>query len=85
FQPFTQLEAGNTRKYGGSGLGLNISQRLVGLMGGEIRVQSKPGVGFTFLFEIPLSQAVYGVSGRRVFFDHQPLILMMDDNELVLE
>ncbi|WP_338892206.1 hybrid sensor histidine kinase/response regulator [Aeromonas rivipollensis] len=85
FQPFTQLEAGNTRKYGGSGLGLNISQRLVGLMGGEIRVQSKPGVGSTFQFEIPLSQAVYGVSGRRVFFDHQPLILMMDDNELVLE
>ena len=85
FQPFTQLEAGNTRKYGGSGLGLNISQRLVGLMGGEIKVQSKPGVGSTFLFEIPLSQAVYGVSGRRVFFDHQPLILMMDDNELVLE
>ena len=33
FQPFTQLEAGNTRKYGGSGLGLNISQRLVELMG----------------------------------------------------
>ena len=85
FQPFTQLEAGNTRKYGGSGLGLNISQRLVGLMGGEITVQSKPGVGSTFLFEIPISQAVYGVSGRRVFFDHQPLILMMDDNELVLE
>ena len=85
FQPFTQLEAGNTRKYGGSGLGLNISQRLVGLMGGEIGVQSKPGVGSTFQFEIPLSQAVYGVSGRRVFFEQQPLILMMDDNELVLE
>lgn len=85
FQPFTQLEAGNTRKYGGSGLGLNISQRLVGLMGGEITVQSKPGVGSTFLFEIPMSQAVYGVSGRRVFFEHQPLILMMDDNELVLD
>jgi two-component system, sensor histidine kinase and response regulator len=85
FQPFTQLEAGNTRKYGGSGLGLNISQRLVGLMGGEISVQSKPGIGSTFLFDIPLSQAVYGVSGRRVFFEQQPLILIMDDNELVLE
>ncbi|MGY3943437.1 hybrid sensor histidine kinase/response regulator [Aeromonas tecta] len=85
FQPFTQLEAGNTRKYGGSGLGLNISQRLVGLMGGEISVQSKPGIGSTFSFDIPLSQAVYGVSGRRVFFEQQPLILIMDDNELVLE
>lgn len=85
FQPFTQLEAGNTRKYGGSGLGLNISQRLVGLMGGEISVQSKPGTGSTFQFEIPLAQAVYGVSGRRVFFEQQPLILIMDDNELVLD
>ncbi|MGY3869670.1 response regulator [Aeromonas crassostreae] len=85
FQPFTQLEAGNTRKYGGSGLGLNISQRLVELMGGKISVQSKPGVGSLFQFEIPMSKAVYGVSGRRVFFEQQPLILVMDDNELVLE
>ena len=85
FQPFTQLEAGNTRKYGGSGLGLNISQRLVELMGGKISVQSKPGVGSLFQFEIPMSKAVYGVSGRRVFFEPQPLILVMDDNELVLE
>ncbi len=40
FQPFTQLEAGNTRKYGGSGLGLNISQRLVELMGGGSRCRA---------------------------------------------
>ncbi|MDQ1886354.1 response regulator, partial [Aeromonas salmonicida] len=85
FQPFTQLEAGNTRKYGGSGLGLNISQRLVELMGGRITVQSKPGSGSVFQFEIPMTKAVYGVSGRRVFFEHQPLILVMDDNELVLD
>ncbi|WP_339015668.1 response regulator [Aeromonas popoffii] len=85
FQPFTQLEAGNTRKYGGSGLGLNISQRLVELMGGRITVQSKPGTGSVFQFEIPMTKAVYGVSGRRVFFEHQPLILVMDDNELVLD
>lgn len=85
FQPFTQLEAGNTRKYGGSGLGLNISQRLVELMGGKITVQSKPGVGSLFQFEIPMHKALYGVSGRRVFFEQEPLVLVMDDNELVLE
>ncbi|MGN4980087.1 ATP-binding protein [Aeromonas dhakensis] len=83
FQPFTQLEAGNTRKYGGSGLGLNISQRLVELMGGRITVQSKPGAGSVFQFEIPMTKAVYGVSGRRVFFENQPLVLVMDDNELL--
>ncbi|MGL4717026.1 MAG: ATP-binding protein, partial [Aeromonas sp.] len=83
FQAFTQLEAGNTRKYGGSGLGLNISQRLVELMGGEITVQSKPGVGSLFQFDIPLAPAAYGVSGQRVFFAHQPRVLVMDDNERV--
>ncbi|WP_421195178.1 response regulator [Aeromonas enteropelogenes] len=85
FQAFTQLEAGNTRKYGGSGLGLNISQRLVELMGGRITVQSKPGVGSLFQFEIPMAQAMYGVAGHRVFFENQPLVMVMDDNELVLE
>ncbi|MGH1410777.1 MAG: response regulator [Aeromonas sp.] len=85
FQAFTQLEAGNTRKYGGSGLGLNISQRLVELMGGRITVESKAGVGSLFKFDIPMAQAVYGVAGRKVFFEHQPLVMVMDDNELVLE
>ncbi|HHQ4619238.1 hybrid sensor histidine kinase/response regulator [Aeromonas veronii] len=85
FQAFTQLEAGNTRKYGGSGLGLNISQRLVELMGGRITVESKPGIGSLFKFDIPMAQAVYGVAGRKVFFENQPLVMVMDDNELVLD
>ncbi|MFM5538711.1 response regulator [Aeromonas veronii] len=85
FQAFTQLEAGNTRKYGGSGLGLNISQRLVELMGGRISVESKLGVGSLFKFDIPMAQAVYGVAGRKVFFENQPLVMVMDDNELVLD
>ncbi|PJG57713.1 hybrid sensor histidine kinase/response regulator [Aeromonas cavernicola] len=85
FQAFTQLEAGNTRKYGGSGLGLNISQRLVELMGGRITVQSKPGAGSLFQFDIPMSKATYGVAGRRVFFENQPMVMVMDDNDLVLD
>jgi PAS domain S-box-containing protein len=52
FQPFTQLDRGSSRKHGGTGLGLAISRRIVELLGGSIGVQSAPGAGSVFWFEI---------------------------------
>ncbi|MEP6517261.1 ATP-binding protein [Microcoleus vaginatus] len=53
FKPFTQADASTTRKYGGTGLGLTISQRLCQILGGEISVESEDGKGSTFIVSLP--------------------------------
>jgi len=92
FKPFEQADTSISRRYGGSGLGLSICHQLVSLMGGEIGVQSTPGVGSTFWFTArfgvaaPIDQALVSPP---VVFARPTLqglrVLVAEDNDINME
>lgn len=91
FEAFGQEDASMARRYGGTGLGLTISQRLVGLMGGTLRLSSSKGEGARFYFTLPLEAALpeyheplptpeAGVKQQPSAHDFR--VLLVDDNPL---
>jgi len=64
FQPFTQADSSTTKKYGGTGLGLTISQKFCQMMGGDITVESEQGKGSVFYVYLPSGNAAMPDSGK---------------------
>ncbi len=83
FKAFSQVDSSTTRKYGGTGLGLVISEKLIGLMGGAITVESEEGQGTTFTFTMRVKVSEQSV---RTYVHHNMAgsegkkVLIIDDN-----
>ncbi|GJM63779.1 response regulator [Persicobacter diffluens] len=89
FDSFSQADNTTTRKFGGTGLGLSITQKLVGLLGGEIKIKSQPARGSNFYFELEILKAKQGgcLSYNMAHDDLKQLpkefrVLLVDDNPM---
>jgi|GEM_PF-2035126 len=84
FEPFTQADNSTTRKFGGTGLGLTISSKLIIAIGGELKVKSEQDVGSEFYFTIPVKYVEIKDEIKNILIKENKLsghILLVEDNE----
>ncbi|WKY45820.1 ATP-binding protein [Eubacteriaceae bacterium ES2] len=92
FKSFSQIDGSYTRQYGGTGLGLVITQKLLNMMEGSIRFDSVPGIGSRFYISIPVKEKNQEDKPQNdefleMSFDNQSILLVEDDrvNQIVME
>ena len=84
FKPFTQADNSTTRKYGGSGLGLTISSKIIELLGGKLKLESTVGHGSKFYFSIPVAignEVINEKERDEVVFFRDKKVLLVEDNK----
>ncbi|MCV6637753.1 response regulator [Candidatus Albibeggiatoa sp. nov. NOAA] len=94
FQPFTQVDASTTRRFGGTGLGLAISKEFADMMGGSIQVNSEFGEGSTFILTLPINtkaqEKIHSehdavIAKTQELLEGDGIVLVIDDDKIVRE
>ena len=85
FQPFEQADGSIAKRFGGTGLGMSITKNLVTLMGGQIQVESEPGVGTTCIVDLPFQKGEENCLPEPDFAQQGLQALIVDDEQQVCE